>query len=89
MNFSLKFFFEFLIEFFYKGASFIASAYASELLVSLLHHPLKQGAPSADEAKDMSSTGLGILPQHIRGNISDFETRTLYGRAFEKYDKTQ
>jgi len=47
-------------------------------------HPLLQGAPSAEEMKDMSSTCLGILPQHIRGNISDFETMKLYGKAFEK-----
>ena len=50
----------------------------------MLHHPLKGGASSAEEFKDISSTGLGILPQHIRGNLSDFETRCLYGRAFEK-----
>lgn len=67
------------------GVSFIASAYASELLISLLHHPLKGGAPSADELKDMGFSGLGVLPQHIRGNLSDFETRLLYGRAFEKF----
>lgn len=68
----------------YLGASFIASAYASELFISLLHHSLLQGAPSGEEPKDMANTSLGILPQHIRGNISDFEVMKLYGKAFEK-----
>lgn len=46
-----------------------------------------QGAPSSDEPKDMAYTSLGILPQHIRGNLSDYETQTFYGRAFEKFKK--
>ena len=31
------------------GLSFIASAYATELLISLLHHPLRDGAPASDD----------------------------------------
>ncbi|KAL4457081.1 hypothetical protein ABPG74_014719 [Tetrahymena malaccensis] len=65
------------------GLSFVSSAYASELLISLLHHPLKNGAPAADEIEKLPQTDLGILPQHIRGTMGEFETRVMYGRAFE------
>jgi len=65
------------------GLSFISSAYAAELLISLLHHPLGKGAPAHDEDKKQNDeTPLGIIPQHIRGNLSDFETKIYFSRAF-------
>ena len=65
------------------GLSFISSAYASELLISLIHHPLLNGAPAfEEEKKNNEETLLGILPQHIRGNLSDFETKIFFSRAF-------
>jgi len=66
------------------GLSFVSSAYASELLISLLHHPLKNGAPADEDSTKLPETDLGILPQHIRGTMGEFETRLLYGKAFEQ-----
>ena len=67
------------------GLSFISSAYASELLISLIHHPKGVAAPGFDEEeKSNDETPLGILPQHLRGNLSDFETKIFHSKAFEK-----
>lgn len=49
----------------------------------MLHHPLKNGAPADDDVDKLPQTDLGILPQHIRGTMGEFETRIMYGRAFE------
>jgi len=66
------------------GLSFISSAYASELLISLIHHPSGVSAPGFDdEIKGNEETPLGILPQHLRGNLSDFETKIFLSKAFE------
>ncbi|KRX07613.1 Molybdenum cofactor biosynthesis, MoeB [Pseudocohnilembus persalinus] len=64
------------------GLSFVSSAYASELLVSLLSHPLKIDCPAGEDREQLQQTDLGIVPQHIRGNMSDFETQVYYGKAF-------
>ncbi|CAM6001542.1 unnamed protein product [Sphagnum balticum] len=65
------------------GLSFISSAYAAELLISLAHHPMGNAAPAYDdEKKNNQETPLGIIPQHIRGNLSDFETKIYYSRGF-------
>lgn len=66
------------------GLSFIASAYASELLVSLIHHPLREGAPASDDPAELQQTELGILPHFIRGQLSEFDIKLFYGRAFKK-----
>jgi hypothetical protein len=42
--------------------SFISSAFASELLISLIHHPLQHAAPGDDEVQNLEETVLGILP---------------------------
>ncbi|XP_065367287.1 uncharacterized protein Atg7 [Calliphora vicina] len=66
------------------GVSNIAASYAVELLVSLLHHPLKELAPayyassgnlkSSSSATDKTPEGImGILPHSIRGMLSSFE----------------
>ena len=62
------------------GTSFISAAYASELFIGLLHHPLGNGTPN--DSKEEGA--LGILPAHIRGSLSDFDLRLCYGTAFEK-----
>lgn len=54
------------------GLSFISSAYASELFISVLHHPLMNKAPAHEDSAKLEETDLGLLPQHIRGNLSDF-----------------
>lgn len=66
------------------GVSNIAASYAVELLVSLLHHPLKDMAPAyyaaSSSFKSTSATSdktpegiMGILPHSIRGMLSNFE----------------
>ncbi len=35
------------------GLSFISSAYAAELFVSLLHHPLKHHAPANEDSSKL------------------------------------
>jgi ubiquitin-like modifier-activating enzyme ATG7 len=66
------------------GLSFISSAYAAELLVSLLHHESGNKAPAADpEAKSNDETCLGILPQYLRGSCADFDSRIFVSKAFQ------
>lgn len=55
----------------------MASGYAVELLVSLLQFP------EPHEASSNAKSRLGKLPHQIRGNISNQETFTLSGTAFE------
>jgi len=35
------------------GLSFLASAYTSELLISLLHHPLREATPASDDVNEL------------------------------------
>ena len=65
------------------GLSFISSAYASELLVSLIHHPEGVAASGFDpDMKKNEETPLGILPQYIRGSLSDFDTTLCLTKSF-------
>ena len=65
------------------GLSFISSAYASELLISLLHHPNGIGAKAYDpEVKGNEETCLGYLPQYLRGSCSEYENRIFVSHAF-------
>ena len=66
------------------GLSFISAAYAAELYVSLLHHPLQHHAPAHEDQQNLPTTDLGKLPHHLRGNLSDYETSIFYGKAFEQ-----
>ncbi|CAO2823538.1 unnamed protein product [Amaranthus hypochondriacus] len=65
------------------GLAPIASALAVELLVGLLHHPVRIYAPA--EVSGSSATGneqpLGIIPHQIRGSLSLFSQMTLVGHA--------
>lgn len=54
------------------GLSFLSAAYASELYISLLHHPEGHHAPASENPQDLKSTSIGKLPHHLRGNLSDF-----------------
>jgi ubiquitin-like modifier-activating enzyme ATG7 len=54
------------------GLSFLASSYASELYVSLIHHPLEHHVWANEDSNKLETTDLGKLPHHIRGNMSDF-----------------
>ena len=65
------------------GLSFISAAFASELLVSLLHHPAEVGAPAFDpESKKNDETCLGALPQYLRGSCSEFESKIFVSYSF-------
>lgn len=66
------------------GLSFIASAYASELYISMLHHPMQHHVWANEDPTKLEETDLGKLPHHIRGNMSDFQTNLFYGRAFDQ-----
>ncbi len=50
----------------------------------MVHHPLREGAPANENPNNLEETELGILPHHIRGNLSTFDTKIFYGPAFEK-----
>lgn len=66
------------------GLAPIASALAVELLVGLLHHPLRIFAPAdfVSSSDDLSTEQpLGILPHQIRGSLSQFSQMTLVGHA--------
>jgi len=60
------------------GLSGLSSSLAVELLIALLHHPQKQ------KAGNDQSTALGIIPHQMRGFLSDFGVRLLFGQAFDK-----
>ena len=68
------------------GLSFITSAMAAELLVSILQHPLREKAP-ADLSNDIhapSSVVLGIVPHQIRGQLSHFNNMVVTGHAYDR-----
>jgi ubiquitin-like modifier-activating enzyme ATG7 len=66
------------------GLSFVSSAYASELYISLLHHELEHKVWAHEDPEKLETTDLGKLPHHVRGCMSDFETNILYGPAFDQ-----
>lgn len=68
------------------GISSMASSIAVELLISLLHHPEKQFAPSEvrKEIGSETSTELGIVPHQIRGYLSYFANMTITGYRYDK-----
>ncbi|XP_060572197.1 ubiquitin-like modifier-activating enzyme ATG7 isoform X2 [Ruditapes philippinarum] len=70
------------------GMSFIASALAVELLVSVLQHPERGCAPgdtgTGDDFLDADSCSLGLVPHQIRGFLSRFQQIMPASRAFDK-----
>ncbi|KAL4226515.1 Autophagy protein 7 [Mactra antiquata] len=68
------------------GMSFIASALAVELLVSLLQHKDKQTAPADTGVNDEINTecSLGLVPHQIRGFLSRYQQIMPASRAFDK-----
>ncbi|KAL8130334.1 hypothetical protein V2J09_019489 [Rumex salicifolius] len=66
------------------GLAPMASAFAVELLVGLLHHPLgmhAQGEVSSSNGITNSDQPLGILPHQIRGSLYHCSQMTLIGHA--------
>ncbi|XP_073253679.1 ubiquitin-like modifier-activating enzyme ATG7 isoform X2 [Porites lutea] len=71
------------------GMSYIASALAVELLVSLTQHPLGDGAAADTSAKDAHLTAelechLGLVPHQIRGFLSRYHLVLPASLAFDK-----
>lgn len=70
------------------GMSFLASALAVELLVSVLQHPERGCAPGdtglGDDFLDANSCPLGLVPHQIRGFLSRFQQIMPASRAFDK-----
>lgn len=65
------------------GLSFVSSAYASELLVNYLH--MKPTDILKSESEDIvESSGLGQIPQHIRGNVGGFSTQVMFSSSYKK-----
>lgn len=75
------------------GLSYVSSGFAVELLVNLVSHPLRNRAPGyhADEIPTHKGkpieispeADMGIVPQHIRGSVGYFETKTMQSSAFD------
>ncbi|KAG2387679.1 hypothetical protein C9374_001273 [Naegleria lovaniensis] len=80
------------------GVSAIAGSLAVELLVSLLHHPLKNHAGAFNPKllhesnktqelvnnHDSTQSDLGVVPHQIRGSISNYQTNLLYGSSYSQ-----
>lgn len=66
------------------GLSFTSSAYASELYISMIHHPMEHRVWADEDPSKLEQTDLGKLPHHLRGCMSEFEVSIFYGRAFEQ-----
>lgn len=78
------------------GLAPIAASMAVELMVAMLHHPLKQHAPSPSPqsrvagnynptiSEDSDSTGgaLGVMPHQIRGSLVSYQMMTPSVPAF-------
>ena len=62
----------------------MASSLGVELLTSILNHPLKNGAIAREVASDCDRSSLGIIPQQLRGDLSNFGMNVMYGEVFDK-----
>jgi ubiquitin-like modifier-activating enzyme ATG7 len=68
------------------GIAAIASALLVELLVSVLQHPLKAGAPaptSQASPRDPLNHPLGLVPHSIRGFLSTFHNMLIHGPNYD------
>jgi ubiquitin-like modifier-activating enzyme ATG7 len=76
------------------GLAPIASSMAVELMVSLLHHPLRHAAaapaasgyfsPTVSSKEDASSTSpLGVMPHQVRGSLVSYTMMTPTVPAFK------
>lgn len=64
------------------GLSFISSAYASELLVNMIHTTEEQFAKEKEGSPPSSE--FGLVPQHIRGSASGFNVELMSSEAYDK-----
>jgi ubiquitin-like modifier-activating enzyme ATG7 len=70
------------------GLSYMASATAVELLVSVLQHPQGNRAPASPatfptEPLPLGSSILGLVPHQVRGFVSHLQNLILSGEQFE------
>lgn len=61
----------------------LASAISVELLVSMLNHPLKNGAVANEEAHHSDRSVLGLIPHQVRGDMNEFRITPMCGYAFD------
>ncbi|KAK6904040.1 E1-like protein-activating enzyme Gsa7p/Apg7p [Kwoniella mangroviensis CBS 8507] len=68
------------------GAAPLAAATATELLISLLQHPLKAQAPAYEPAVPAGEdeAALGPVPHQIRGILSQWKTMIIRGPAYNQ-----
>eukprot|EP01134_Creolimax_fragrantissima_P004486 CFRG4486T1 len=69
------------------GLSFIASALVTELMVSVLQHPLREKAPGDVIGKDTPlpiNSQLGFIPHQTRGFLSHYNMIMPVGRAYDR-----
>lgn len=64
------------------GLSFLSTAYASELLVNLIH-TLPHEYASETRDKPLSSAEFGLIPQHIRGSASGFNVELMSSECYD------
>ena len=65
------------------GLAPLASAIATELAVSLLHHPLGHAAPATTDQKERDFGPLGIIPHSIRGFLTHFSSLAITTHKFK------
>jgi ubiquitin-like modifier-activating enzyme ATG7 len=66
------------------GLSFALAAYASELYISMIHHPMEHHVWANEDIAKLEVTDLRKLPQHLRGCMSELEVSIFYGRVFDQ-----
>ncbi|KAL9643939.1 hypothetical protein ABK040_005408 [Willaertia magna] len=68
------------------GVSAIAGSLAVEMLVALLHHPLKECAPAVvpGQLQHELTSDLGIVPHQIRGSVTNYQTNLLFGVSYNQ-----
>ena len=62
----------------------MASSLGVELTTSILNHPQRNFAQATEDVATMERSILSVLPQQIRGDLNTFDTRCMYGTAFNK-----
>ena len=68
------------------GLALVAGALSVELMVGLLHHPLRHRAPADDSLPvfEQCERRLGLLPHQIRGYLTHYSNIVTHGLAFEQ-----
>ncbi|KAI5807779.1 hypothetical protein BZA77DRAFT_70418 [Pyronema omphalodes] len=67
------------------GVAPLASAYLTELLVSIVQHPLGPAAPAPQDITkaDRGNHPLGHIPHTLRGFLASFQNMTVKGSAYD------